>query len=219
METGGAPTRIDAKTGKVVWKNNDIGRTISTISVMDDLVYLAEYAGIIHCLDANTGKVAGRMISLADLGPTLVVDGKVLLGNEDGDLLVMDHGKDKPKVKLVGMGAPAYVLRCLQTVRFTSRRKPTCTRSESEHGFRQFSSGRSLVWLLFVAVFAIRTFGGGRILPWFLVFCPLAWLHHALSIGCAFRLARHSHGMANELKILRTRRRNRIVRELTGSPL
>ena len=105
----GALTCIDAKTGKVVWKNTDIGRTISTISVADDLVYLAEYAGIIHCLDANTGKVYWTYDSFSRIwGSTLVVDGKVLLGNEDGDLLVMDHGKDKPKVKLVGMGAPVY---------------------------------------------------------------------------------------------------------------
>ncbi len=105
----GRLTCIDAKTGKVVWKYTDIGRTISTISVADDLVYLAEYAGIIHCLDANTGKVYWTYDSFSRIwGSTLVVDGKVLLGNEDGDLLVMDHGKDKPKVKLVGMGAPVY---------------------------------------------------------------------------------------------------------------
>ena len=32
----------------------------------------------------------------------------VLLGNEDGDLLVLDHGKDKPKVESINMGAPVY---------------------------------------------------------------------------------------------------------------
>jgi hypothetical protein len=33
---------------------------------------------------------------------------KLILGNEDGDLLVMNHGKTKPKVKTVSMGAPVY---------------------------------------------------------------------------------------------------------------
>ncbi len=100
---------IDAKTGKVLWKNTDIGRTISTVSVADDLVYLAEYAGIVHCLDAKTGKVYWTHDSFSRIwGSTLVVDGKLLLGNEDGDLLVLAQGKKKPKVQMVGMGAPVY---------------------------------------------------------------------------------------------------------------
>ena len=48
---------IDAKNGEVVWKYTDVGRTISTVSVHDDLVDAAEYAGLIHCLDANDGKL------------------------------------------------------------------------------------------------------------------------------------------------------------------
>ena len=37
-----------------------------------------------------------------------MVAGKVLLGNEDGDLLILDHGKKEPKVETVNMGAPVY---------------------------------------------------------------------------------------------------------------
>lgn len=100
---------IDAKNGEVVWKYTDVGRTISTVSVHDDLVYVAEYAGLIHCLDANTGKLYWTYDSFSRIwGSTLVAGGKVLLGNEDGDLLVLDHGKDKPKVESINMGAPVY---------------------------------------------------------------------------------------------------------------
>ena len=75
---------IDAKSGKILWKYTDVGRTISTVSVMDDLVYIAEYAGLIHCLDAQTGEVYWTYDSFSRIwGSTLVVDGKVL-GNEDG---------------------------------------------------------------------------------------------------------------------------------------
>ena len=105
----GRLTCIDAATGKVVWKYTDVGRTISTVSVADDLVYIAEYAGLVHCLDANTGKLYWKHDSFSRIwGSTLVVDGKVLLGNEDGDLIILDHGKKKPKVKTVDMGAPVY---------------------------------------------------------------------------------------------------------------
>jgi len=93
----------------VVWKYTDVGRTISTVSVADDLVYVAEYAGLIHCLDANTGKLYWKHDSFSRIwGSTLVVGGKVLLGNEDGDLLILDHGKGKPTVKTMDMGAPVY---------------------------------------------------------------------------------------------------------------
>jgi outer membrane protein assembly factor BamB len=100
---------IDASSGKVLWKYTDVGRTISTASVHEGLVYIAEYAGIIHCLDAETGKVYWTHDSFSRIwGSTLVADDKVLLGNEDGDLLIIDHGKEKPKVKTVNMGAPVY---------------------------------------------------------------------------------------------------------------
>lgn len=100
---------IEAKSGKVLWKYTEVGRTISTVSVHDDLVYVAEYAGLIHCLDANSGKVYWTYDSFSRIwGSTLVVAGKVLLGNEDGDLLILDHGKKEPKVETVNMGAPVY---------------------------------------------------------------------------------------------------------------
>lgn len=100
---------IDAKTGKVIWKYQDIGRTISTPSVADGLVYQAEYAGILHCLDAETGEVYWTYDSYSRIwGSTLLVDGKVLLGNEDGDLLIFSHGKKFSEPKAINLGAPIY---------------------------------------------------------------------------------------------------------------
>ncbi len=100
---------IDAKSGKVIWKNTEIGRTISTPSVADGIVYQAEYAGILHCLDAETGEVYWNYDSYSRIwGSTLLVDGKVLLGNEDGDLLIFEHGKEEKEPKVINLGAPIY---------------------------------------------------------------------------------------------------------------
>ncbi|MEK9772816.1 MAG: PQQ-binding-like beta-propeller repeat protein [Opitutae bacterium] len=100
---------IDAKTGQVIWKNTEIGRTISTPSVADGLVYQAEYAGILHCLDADTGEVYWTYDSYSRIwGSTLLVDGKVLLGNEDGDLLIFEHGKEFSEPRAINLGAPIY---------------------------------------------------------------------------------------------------------------
>ena len=100
---------VDAKSGDLVWKNTEIGRTISTPSIADGLIYQAEYAGILHCLDAETGEVYWTYDSYSRIwGSTLVVDGKVLLGNEDGDLLIFEHGKEGNEPKAINLGAPIY---------------------------------------------------------------------------------------------------------------
>ena len=100
---------LDAETGGLIWKNLDIGRTISTPSVADGLIYQAEYAGILHCLDAETGELYWQYDSYSRIwGSTLVVDGKVLFGNEDGDLLIFSHGKEKTEPKVINLGSPIY---------------------------------------------------------------------------------------------------------------
>jgi outer membrane protein assembly factor BamB len=97
-----------SKTG-VVWKYTGIGRTISTVSIADDLVYAAEYAGQIHCLDAKTGKVYWVHDTLSRIwGSTLVVDGKVYIGTEDGEVIIFEAGKEKKILNTIDMGAPVY---------------------------------------------------------------------------------------------------------------
>ena len=85
-----------------VQADNDV-HTISTPSVHEGFVY-TEYAGIIHCSLYRKGLLTHD--SFSRIGVDLVLT-KVLLG-KDGDLLIIDHGKEKPKVKTVNMGAPVY---------------------------------------------------------------------------------------------------------------
>jgi outer membrane protein assembly factor BamB len=70
------------------------GRTMSTASVVDDVVYIAELAGFIHCLDAKTGKRYWLYdLKSAIWGSTSYVDGKVYLATARGDLYVFKHEK------------------------------------------------------------------------------------------------------------------------------
>ncbi|MEZ5302060.1 MAG: PQQ-binding-like beta-propeller repeat protein [Verrucomicrobiales bacterium] len=46
---------IDPKEGKVIWASKEVERTISTCSVADGLVYIADYTGRVHCFDAVGG--------------------------------------------------------------------------------------------------------------------------------------------------------------------
>jgi outer membrane protein assembly factor BamB len=68
------------------------GRTMSTGCVADGVVYAAELRGLLHCLDAATGK-RHWVIDLkgAIWGGPFFADGKVFVPTEAGDLYVLKH--------------------------------------------------------------------------------------------------------------------------------
>jgi outer membrane protein assembly factor BamB len=96
-------------TGKAVWVNKGIGRTISTPSVDGDLIYQAEYNGNIHCLDAKTGKQLWVHATNSRIwSSTLVADGKVYVGNEDGELVILKAGREKQLIGKIDFYTPVY---------------------------------------------------------------------------------------------------------------
>ncbi len=96
------------KTG-LVWHFGEIRRSISTASIQDGILYYPDFSGFLHCLDARTGKAYWKHDMLAAVwGSTLVADGKVYLGDEDGDVVVLLAG---PKLKVLAemnMGSSIY---------------------------------------------------------------------------------------------------------------
>ena len=98
------------KTG-VIWEYKAIHRTISTVSIDPDtgLLFIGDFSGFVHCLDAETGKVYWVHDMKAHLwSSTLVADGKVYIGDEDGDFVVMTATKEKKVLSEVNLGAPVY---------------------------------------------------------------------------------------------------------------
>ncbi len=105
----GALSAVDAATGELIWRDQTIERSISTVSVYDGLVYAADYSGVLRCYDARTGELYWEQDTLAHIwSSTLVADGKVLLGNEDGILTIMATGKEKKLLAEVEFNAPIY---------------------------------------------------------------------------------------------------------------
>jgi outer membrane protein assembly factor BamB len=99
-----------SKTG-VLWSNKTIRRTMGTVSIDPNtgLLFLADYDGYVHCLDAETGKVYWVHDMKAHMwGSTLVADGKVYIGDEDGDLAVLAASKEKKVLSETNLGAPVY---------------------------------------------------------------------------------------------------------------
>src|SRR5262249_17108112 len=82
------------------------GRTLSTVAVHDGLLYAGEYDGVLHCLDAKPGKQYWEESLGQDTWcPPYWVDGKVFIGNENGQILVFQHGKEKKPLATIETGA------------------------------------------------------------------------------------------------------------------
>ena len=97
-------------TGKI-WSYDKIHRSISTVSIDPDtgLLFVGDFSGFIHCLDAGTGKVYWTHDMKAHIwGSTLVADGKLYVGDEDGDMVVMAASKDKKVISETNLGSPVY---------------------------------------------------------------------------------------------------------------
>jgi outer membrane protein assembly factor BamB len=108
---------LDAtKTGDVtksalIWDFRGIHRSISTVSIdpASGLLFVGDFSGFIHCLDAETGKHYWTHDMKAHMwGSTLVADGKVYVGDEDGDLVVLAAAKEKKQLSECNLGAPVY---------------------------------------------------------------------------------------------------------------
>lgn len=103
------PTKTGDQSGKPVWTFNDIGRSISTPSIADGLVFQAEYDGDLHCLDVKTGKQLWVHETQSRVwGSTLVADGKVFLPTEDGALHILAASRDKKLLGTADFGASIY---------------------------------------------------------------------------------------------------------------
>jgi outer membrane protein assembly factor BamB len=96
------------KTG-VVWQYDKIRRSISTAAIYDGMLFYPDFSGFLHCLDAKTGKVFWVHDMFAAVwGSPMVVDGKVYLGDEDGDIAILAATREKKLIGEVNMGSSVY---------------------------------------------------------------------------------------------------------------
>jgi len=104
-----ATKRGDITQSGRIWHYDKIRRSISTAAVQGGLVYLPDFSGFLHCLDAETGVVQWVHDTFASVwGSPLVVDGKVYLGDEDGDIVVLKAGRKEQVLAEMNMGAAIY---------------------------------------------------------------------------------------------------------------
>ena len=102
-------TGFDANGNGKLDPEETMHRSISMVVIKDGLLVIADLSGVVHCLDAKTGKVHWTHDLMSPIwGSPCVADGKIYIGDEDGDVAVFELS---PKLKLLAknaMGDPVY---------------------------------------------------------------------------------------------------------------
>ena len=101
----------DVTDTHVVWHRGgeDFLRTMSTAAIHDGIVYISSLSGFLHALDAQTGDEFWTYDAFAAVwGSPFVADGKVYLGDEDGDVVVLRAGKELELLEEQNLGASVY---------------------------------------------------------------------------------------------------------------
>mgnify|MGYP005837588801 CR=1 FL=1 len=99
----------DISQSGLKWRYERIGRSISTPAVYDGLVYAVDYNGVVHCVDAKSGEPQWTFDTGSHLWASpLVADGKLYIGNEDGDLVILAAGRERKLLGRINMGASIY---------------------------------------------------------------------------------------------------------------
>ena len=98
----------DVTASAVVW-HHPFRRTISTVAIDGSIVYAANFSGFLHALDLDSGKLLWEYDMLAAVwGSPYVVDGKVMIGDEDGDLSVLKAGREMETLSEINFGNTIY---------------------------------------------------------------------------------------------------------------
>lgn len=71
-------------------------RSCGTVAIRDDVLYIADFSGLFHCLNAETGEVNWTYDMLAAAwGSPLIVEDKVYIGDEDGEVAIFRHSASR----------------------------------------------------------------------------------------------------------------------------
>ena len=92
-----------------LWHYDKIRRSISTGSIYNGILFYSDFSGFLHALDIKTGKPFWTHDMFAAIwGSPIVIDGKVYLGDEDGDVTVLNADRTLKVITENNMGSSVY---------------------------------------------------------------------------------------------------------------
>lgn len=88
---------VDAATGKEIWGSKLVDRSLATVAIKDDLLFVSDFSGRLHCFDVDSGERhwVHEMGAGAWQGSPFVADGKVYAGTERNMLWTLRASKTK----------------------------------------------------------------------------------------------------------------------------
>lgn len=106
-------SKVDVNNDGKVKFEETMHRTIGTAAIKDDILFISDFSGLFHCLDAKKVDTSRTNedgthppvvywkydMFAAAWGSPLIVDGKVYIGDEDGDIAIFNLSSD-PEVAM-----------------------------------------------------------------------------------------------------------------------
>ncbi|MEM8666256.1 MAG: PQQ-binding-like beta-propeller repeat protein [Planctomycetota bacterium] len=93
----------------------EMHRTIGTVAIKDDVLYIADFSGLVHCLDAKGTKEGEPVVHFTydmlaqSWGSPLIAAGHVFIGDEDGDVAIFEFGAENNEpIDEINMGSSVY---------------------------------------------------------------------------------------------------------------
>jgi len=84
-------------------------RTCGTVAIKNDLLFIADFSGLVHCLDAKSGKPHWTYdMFAASWASPLIVEDKVYIGDEDGDISIFKLAAEMEMIGEINMGSSVY---------------------------------------------------------------------------------------------------------------
>ena len=100
---------IDANKNGRFEISERMNRSFSTCAIHNGLVFIADLSGIVHCLDTKSGKHHWTFdMEAAIWGSPTVIDGKVYLADEDGDVTILEATDKLKEVGTHNLGNASY---------------------------------------------------------------------------------------------------------------
>jgi outer membrane protein assembly factor BamB len=99
----------DITDSATVWSYPVQRHCCSTPAVYNGLVFVADCAGLIHCVDAETGRPYWTHDAKGDIwASTLVADGKVYVGTRRGRFWILAADKEKRVISSISLDSPVH---------------------------------------------------------------------------------------------------------------
>lgn len=90
-------------------------RSIGSVAIKNDLCFISDFSGLVHCIDAKEKDENGRPIVYwthdmfdASWGSVLIVEDKVYVGDEAGDVHIFELSKDLNLIAEINVGSAVY---------------------------------------------------------------------------------------------------------------